>query len=142
MQLVGSVLYDADELVVPLVEGLIPHVGEGGFGPCRALGVVRGDILLGGVVFHNHKGPVIEMSGAFTRPDWIRPSTVRRILNYPYNDLGIDNLITITPKSNKRARQIDEFLGFRVAGTIKHAFGKDDAIIYQLPREYCRWIKE
>jgi hypothetical protein len=142
LEIVGSVLYGADEAVAAMVAVRIPWVGADGFGACRALGVVRGDRLLGGVVFHNFKGATIEMSGAFDRADWIRPATLRRLFAYPFIDVGAANLLTVTPRRNKRARRLDEFLGFRVVGVIADAYGRDDAILYQMPRAHCRWLKE
>lgn len=140
MEVVGSVLYGADDLVAAMVAQRIPHIGGDGFGPCAALGVVRSDILLGGVVFHNYRGHVIEMSGAFDRADWIRPSTLRRLFSYPFVQLGCKNMVTVTPRNNKKARKLDEFLGFRLVGTIKHGADTQDMMIYEMPREYCRWL--
>jgi hypothetical protein len=143
MQVVGSVLYGADEVVSALVASRIPHVGEKGFGPCAALGVVRSGLLLGGVVFHNYHGHIVEMSGAFDRADWIRPSTLRRLFSYPFIQLGCANMVTMTPKNNERARKMDEFLGFRVVGKLtKGADGITDMMIYEMPRNTCRWLKE
>jgi hypothetical protein len=142
MQIVGSVLYGADKAVAAMVAARVPWVGADGFGPCRALGVVRGDRLLGGIVFHNFNGATIEMSGAFDRADWIRPATLRRLFAYPFVDAGCLNLLTVTPRRNKRARKLDEFLGFKVVGVVERAYGHDDAVIYQMPRGSCRWLKE
>jgi hypothetical protein len=118
-----------------------------GYGPegrrlFAALGVVRSGVLLGGAVFHNFKGATIELSAAFDRADWVRPSTLRRLYSYPFIDLKCANLLTITKRSNTRARQMDEFMGFKVVGPIIDAFGEEDAILYQMPRKFCRWIKE
>jgi hypothetical protein len=141
MHLIGSILYGADELVARMVAARIPHVGAAGFGPCRSLGVVRGDRLLGGVVFHNFKGATMEVSGAFDRADWIRPATLRPLFAYPFLTAGCRNLLTVTPRRNWRARKLDEFLGFEVVGSIIGAYESDDAILYQMPREKCRWLK-
>lgn len=148
--IVGSVLYGADEQVGEMVASMIPHVGPGGFGirdatgrlPYTALGVVRSGFLLGGVVFHNFKPEdgIIEMSGASSRADWLRPSTLRRLFSYPFVQLGCVNLITITGRKNMRARKIDEFLGFRLVGIIHRR--NEDAALYEMPRSRCRWIKE
>lgn len=144
MQVVGSVLYGADDLVATMVASRIAHVGGAGFGPCTALGVVRSGTLLGGVVFHNYRpqARIIEMSGAFDRADWARPSTLRRLFAYPFIDLACQNLVTFTGRKNKRARRIDEGLGFKLVGIIHRAIdGREDACLYQMPRDECRWLK-
>lgn len=150
MHLVGSVLYGADERVGELVASMIPHVGPGGFGtrgpdgrlPYTALGVVRGQMLLGGVVFHNFRPDegLIEESGAFSRADWIRPSTLRHLFSYPFTQLGCANLITITGRKNVKARKMNEFLGFRLVGIIHRK--NEDAALYEMPRKNCRWLKD
>lgn len=140
MQVIGSVLYGADELVSSMVAQRIPHVGAEGFGPCAALGVVRSDVLLGGVVFHNYRGHIIEMSGAFDRADWIRPSTLRRLFAYPFLQLGCLNMVTVTPRNNDKARKLDKFLGFKLIGPITHGAGTTDMMLYEMPREDCRWL--
>jgi RimJ/RimL family protein N-acetyltransferase len=138
--IVGSILYGADEMVKNFVAGRVPHGGH--FTEAdRALGVIRRGRFVGGVVFHDYTGHVIFMSGAFDDPRWALPETIRALFAYPFNQLKVSNLLTATARSNDRARKIDRGLGFKEIGVIRHYWGKDDAVLMQMPRKHCRWLR-
>jgi len=142
-ELVGSVLFGADDIVTEMVRLRIPHMRESSFGPCTALGVVRRGELIGGAVFHNYRGHDIEMSAAFDRPDWCLPQTVRTLFSYPFVQLGCIRMTTITGRRNKRARSANERNGFKLEGVARRALdGREDAFIYSMLREECRWIPQ
>ena len=113
MQIVGSVLYGADEAVAAMVAARVPWVGDDGFGPCRALGLVRGDRPLGGIVFHNFKGATIEMSGAFDRADWIRPATLWRLQRWWQSRLRARRIIATRPSRSPSTSRLGS-VGFTV----------------------------
>lgn len=140
--LYGSVLYGADETVCRLVASMIPSMAGTPFpADAKALGVVRGGQLCGGVVFTNYRGHLVEMSGAFSRADWALPETLRRLFAYPFLDLKVENLVTVTGRKNKRARRMNEGLGFKLVGVVDRGYdGREDAVMYQMPREACRWL--
>lgn len=140
--IIDSLLYGASEVVSEFVRARIPHMQGHTFGPYRAIGVIRGNALVGGVVFHNYRHHDIEMSGAFDTPRWCLPQTLRDLFAYPFIQLGCARMTTITGRKNKRARSADERLGFRLEGVARRALdGKQDAMIYGMLREECRWIK-
>ena len=61
---------------------------------------------------------------------------------YPFVQLDCQRATVIVRKKNKRSRKFVEWLGFRQEGCCRRGFKDDDAIIYGLLREECRWIKE
>lgn len=146
---VGSVLYGADREVAEFVWKRIPHFRDKPFPfeGAAALGVVRdlgeGPQLIGGVVFNNYEGHLIEMSGAFDHPDWARPSTLRRLFEYPFVQLGVKVMITRTARNNKRARRIDEGVGFKLSGIVPKAIdGRQDCCIYYMEPKDCRFLRK
>ena len=147
MQLLGSVLFGADELVAEFVRVRIKHLRspEHTFGKCAALGVVSGpdQVLIGGVVFTNYRGFDIEMSGAFDKPWWCRHDTLRTLFSYPFGQLNCIRMTTVTGKKNKAARRIDEHMGFKLEGVARRGLdGVEDACIYSMLRHECRWIRK
>jgi hypothetical protein len=40
------------------------------------------------------------MSGAFDRANWIWPSTLRRPFAHPFIDVGVLNLLSVTPRAS------------------------------------------
>lgn len=142
MKLVGSLLYEADELIGTLVKSRLPNMQGRSFGPFVAVGVVRSGIILGGIVWHNFRGFSIEVSIAFDRADWIRPSTLRNIAGYPFNQLGVTRVTAIVGRKNEPMRKLCEKLGFKLEGIGRKAFdGKQDAVLYGILRHECKWLK-
>lgn len=148
MRVEGSVLYDADEDVADFVSERIPHMQGARFTPpYYAIGVVRDAKLVGGVVFHNARYSLagkmidIEMGAAFEASDWCRPSTLRRLFEFPFVTLDCPRMTTITARKNRPARLIDEGLGFKLEGVHPEAIdGKQDAVSYGMLRKNCLWI--
>lgn len=141
--IVGSILFGADDVVIPYVQSRIPHMDDG-FGPCVALGVVRRGILVGGVVYHGYRpadGDVM-VSIAFERPDWCLPQTMRALFAYPFNELNCGRMTAVVARKNKRSRKLVEGLGFKLEGVARKAFGRrDDAMLYGLLKSECRFLR-
>lgn len=150
MHLIDRVLYGADQQVADFVAARIPSVAERGWPKdYTALGVVIDHKLVGGIVFTNcHATPDlgiydIEMSGAFDDPRWCLPQTLARLFSYPFVQVGCVRMTTITGASNARARRLDERLGFVQEGVIRKGLdGVEDAIVYGMLREECRWLNK
>lgn len=141
MRLVGSILYDADDFIIQFVSSRIPSMAGQSFGPCRAVGIVRGDTLLGGIVWHNFRGFSIDVSIAFDRADWARPSTLRNIFAYPFFQLNVVRITALVGRKNKKMRKFSEGVGFKLEGVARAGYdGKQDAIIYGMLKSDCRFL--
>lgn len=141
--IVGSLLIGADEVVAEIVRQRIPHVRETGFGACTAIGIIRRGHLVGGVVFNNCRGFDIHMSAAFDRKGWALPETLRALCEYPFGQLKVSRVTSITGKKNKRARKALEYIGFTLEGVHPRGLdGREDAMSYGLLRENCKWLKD
>lgn len=140
--MVGPVLFGADELVAAFVCSRIPQVGERGFGPSTALGVVKDSKLLGGVVYHQFSGHDIQASYAFDSPRWATPGVLRTLFAYPFVQLKCVRMTALIPRKNKHAREMILRLGFKLEGVHpKAADGRQDAVSYGMLKTDCRWIK-
>ena len=140
--LVGDVLFGADALVAELVRTRMPFTRPS-FGPCTALGVVKNNTLVGGVVYHNFVGFNLEVSLAFDDPRWCSRATLRTLFNYPFNQLGCVRITCITSKKNKKTRRLCEGVGWKLEGIHAKAYdGVETAVSYGMLREDCKWIKE
>lgn len=142
--LLGSVLFGADEEVTAFVASRIPGM-ERGFGPCAALGIVKGGALVGGAVYHGYQpfkaGGVIEVSIASESVNWAWPATLRTLFRYPFVQLGCVRMGALIARRNVKARRFIKSLGFREEG--KHPLGwlgREDAFSYGLLRRDCRFL--
>lgn len=95
-------------------------------------GVVSGVIILNDYTLHN-----IEISaagrGAFT------PAVIRQLSRYVFNQLGCERVTLRTKRSNKEARKV---LGrhFTFEATLSRFYGKEDAFLFRMRRDECRWL--
>lgn len=138
-----NVLYGADAHIAEFVRKRLPHASAG-FGQCAALGVLKGGVIAGGVVYHNYagNGRDIHCSAAFDRRDWATRAVLNRLFSFPFEQMGCARITMITPRSNKPARKWIEKAGFVLEGTIRGYFtDRDHAIVYGMLREQCRFLE-
>lgn len=122
----SELLFDRDAEIAAWVAERIPHVGSRGFGPCTAIGVVSGDQLIAGVVYHEYQPDfeTIELSMAAENPMWARKMTICGLLAHPFIQLGVYKVWTATPIDNKAALRVNEHIGFKREGVLAHHFGR------------------
>lgn len=76
-------------------------------------------------------------------PKAIRPSVVRKILDYPFNQLGVRRLSAQVPASNRSAIDQAQRLGFVVEGTKKYmAPDGGDVLMLGLYPENCPYLRD
>lgn len=115
---------------------------SGGFGDCSAIGIVKDDKLVAGVVYYNHRPPGIEMAIASTTPKWCTRKILFHLFDYPFNQLGVRRITALVDSTNQPVRAFDERLGFVHEGTLRQGHPNDDAEIYGMLKSECRWINE
>lgn len=120
-----SLVYGRDAEVAAWVAAHIPHVGEGGFGPCTAIGVESNHRLIAGVVYHEWVPAysTVQLSIAATSPMWARPQNINALLAYPFQHLNVFKIWTLVPADNARALKVNRHVGFRHEATLPHQFG-------------------
>lgn len=136
MQLIGSVLFGADDAVRQYVSA---KADGATFGPYTALGIVRDNKLIGGVVYHDGNKDDTRVSIAL-EPGFFYPW--RALFSYPFHHLGVIRLTAFIKKQNKKSRALVEALGFKIEGVHPLTINrKHTAISYGMTRDNCRWIK-
>lgn len=119
------------------------RLGIADWGPCQAIGVLRDMELVAAAVFNNYRHPNIEISFVVSSPRWATPLAVRSILQYPFDQLGVKRLTSVTEATNQRARAFLSRLGFREEGVHPDALPTGDAITYGLlARDASRWLTQ
>lgn len=134
-------LFGCSELMAAWVRARIPFMDPEGFGPCQALGVVNaGGRIIGGVVFHgwNKHYRSIEMSAASESAKWLSRRLVAGILSYPFEQLGVVRLASVTRPEDTRTRHLLEGIGMTYEGTGRKVFGDYDGVGYSLLRDEWR----
>ncbi len=139
---IGPLVFGADAVVAEFVRRRLPLASS--FEPCTAIGVIRDDTLIGGVVYHEYIPQLksLQVSFAFDTPRWATKEVLRAVCEYPFLQLGCVRVSALVAKKNKRSRQMVEHIGFKLEGVARKGFGTDDACIYGLLRPECRFLEE
>jgi len=130
-----SLAFGFDEQVSSWVADRIPHVRGGSFGPCSAIGVVSGDKLLAGIVYHDYQPDhrTIQLSMAADNPMWARRSIIAGLLHYPFEQLDCYKVWTSTPLDNDAALKVNIHIGFKREAVLAHHYGlKRHAVVCRL----------
>lgn len=102
--------------------------------------------LLGGVVFSNWTRQSIGIHSAGFWPNWVNRDLLWCVFNYPFNQLGVSNIIGQVAADNAPALKFNFNLGFRevarVPDVFQGPFGKGiECVVMQMHRPDCRFLK-
>lgn len=139
-----ELLYGYDESVAKWVS---EKIGNPDFGLCRAIGVLKDDNLIAGVVYSNYiESPdgrpiMCEISMAAIDKRWANKYTLNKLFAYPFIQLKVERVQVSTPVESRGVRKINEKLGFIYEGTARkaHFLGGDVDVLSMLKHE-CRWL--
>lgn len=96
---------------------------------------------MAGCVYMNYHEHDIEMVFAAAHPRWCIRDALRVFFAYPFIQLGVSRVTAICAASNERARRFIQGIGFVHEGRLRKGLdGHEDAHIYSMLREECRWI--
>lgn len=111
------------------------------WGEYTALGLVRDDDLVAGVIYNHNSDAAICMHVGAVGKQWLNREFIFACFDYPFNQLGKQRVTGLVPKKNKAARRFDEHLGFKLEGCMRQGLIGDDLLVYGMLRGECRWIK-
>jgi RimJ/RimL family protein N-acetyltransferase len=108
--------------------------------PFEAFGFVSDDDRpMCAFVFNDNPGSNIEMS-VFAEPGGMTRGVLRYIANYAFNTNKCRRLTVRTRKRNKRVLKLAPRYGFTYESVMKHYYGDDDAVVFRMLREDCRYL--
>lgn len=105
--------------------------------PCRAFGFASdAGEPLAAVVFNDYNGSNIELTFAAER---ITRAVLRWIANYAFVDAGCRRVTVRAKRRNKPSLRLIMRTGFKFEGVAKRYYSDDDAVIYSMFKEHCKW---
>lgn len=128
-----------NEAVAAWVAMHLPYVGEDGFGPCIAMSIMDDQTRIGGVIYHRYMGYDCEMSIYTESRKWAQKGIVKKIFDYPFQQLGVRRVTAMIAVDNHRAQRLVQRLGFVKEGHLRLGFGDQDACLYGLLRSQRRF---
>lgn len=109
----------------------------------RAIGILHNDRVIGGCVYHDYKGYMVEGSLATTDKRWCSRKVLKALFDFAFNELGCERFHAVCSKKNKQMRDIFVRLGFKQEGSHPKAhIDGSDAISYGMLKDQCKWIKK
>jgi RimJ/RimL family protein N-acetyltransferase len=136
-----NLLLGSDNYVAKWVQHRIPYV-RNGWTKFTAIGLTDNDHkLVCGVVYHDLDAAInIQMSIAADTPKWASKQSLKWFFQYPFEQLDLLRVTALTSSSNLNTQAMLERLGFKQEGVIRKGYGIDDALVYGLLREECKWL--
>ena len=144
-------IYGHDEALAKWCAMRIPHVGELGFGACKAVGVATAPLgepgakLLAVCVYHNWIPiyGVCEISFAASSPRWATRGVMRALLDIPFKQYKCRKVCLMIPMDNERALKFNEGIGFRRDGILRHhiADGRHAVVMSMMRSEYGEFLR-
>jgi hypothetical protein len=108
----GDALSEIRDAIVGFVARQIKG-GERGFGNCVAMGVVDGEMLIAGMIFHNYNPEcqTIELSGAATSKRWLTRRVFNEMFSYAFDQAGCQMLVARHSEHNTPLRRMWNAVG-------------------------------
>jgi len=101
------------------VEQRVSEYKSGPFTIC--VGVEREGKLIAVVCWDNFRDTSIEVTIAADSPRWATRQTIQSLLAYPFMQLKCQRVTSFVRKGNKRARRLNDGLGFKLEGRLRDA---------------------
>lgn len=130
---------EINEGIAAFVAANIPGC-ERGFEGYVTLGVVEGDRLVAGVVYHNWnpESAVIELSAASVSKRWLSRPVLEAMFKYPFEDIACQMVVLRVSENNRSMYRIATAYGF-TPYPIPRLRGRDEAeIIFTLTDDAWR----
>lgn len=107
----------------------------------EVVGLVDGDIVLGGVVYEDYTGSSVCCHIAIAHPHVPLRKLLVAAARYAYNQLGVKKVIGMVPSNNEDALRMDFRLGFELEAIVRDVFPDgSDMVILTMTREQCRFL--
>lgn len=96
--------------------------------------------LLGGVIFQQYLQRSIQIHVASFERHWLTKQLCWAMFDYPFNQLGVEQVIGMIPTTNRRSLNLALGLGFRMVTRIPEVVPGGDIVVLSMRRGYCKWL--
>ncbi len=111
-------------------------------GSGQGIGLLRGDVLVAGVLFDAFNGRSVQMHVASdgTRA-WMTRAYLAVCFDYPFNQLRVKKIVGLVDSENADAIRFDTALGFAHEATLTDAGRNGDLLLLTMTRDQCRFLE-
>lgn len=116
------------------IEQRVPEYKSGNYTIC--VGIEREGKLIAAVAWDNWRQTSVEVTIAADSPRWATRQTIQTLLAYPFLQLKCQRVTSFVRKGNKRARRLNDGLGFKLEGRLRDAGQNlETVLLYGLTRK-------
>jgi RimJ/RimL family protein N-acetyltransferase len=137
--IVNRLIYGKSQDVAKWVADKIPHMHNGDFGKCEAIGITdrKEKEMIAGVVFSDYQpeNKNIQLSIASINKMWASKKVIKDFLAYPFYQLDCYKVWTMCPLNATITLRVLESSGFKREAVLSHHFGKKHHAVI------CRLLK-
>lgn len=110
------------------------------FGLDSCISRSRAGKLLGGVIYQQYFKRSIVIHVAGFDPHWLNRDLLWAIFDYPFNRLGVEQILGFVPSTNAHALEFDKKIGFQIVTKIPDVVPGGDMLVISMRRNECRWL--
>ena len=107
---------------------------------CTAIGQMLEDKLVAGVMYEHFTGCSVVATIAVEGGYAMSKEFVRAIFDYPFRQMGAEQMIAFISEDNERSIRLVEKMGFREQTRIPGVF-PEDMVVFILKRDNCRFLE-
>lgn len=106
---------------------------------CVCVGVMSGNRMIAGIAYHGYQPEysTIQVSMAAISPMWAKRHIVKKLLEYPFEQLDCYKIMISVKAINLKALKTSRHAGFEHEAVLRHFYGKDQhGVILQILKPY------
>jgi len=107
-----------------------------------AIGWMRDDELVAGVMYEHYTGASIEATIAVAPGAVLVKAFMRYIFDYPFKQLKVNLIIISVAESNWKSRNLVEKMGFVKEAEVAGVYPDGSMLIYTMTPGQCRWLEK
>ena len=107
-----------------------------------AIGYARDGDILCGVMYEHFTGPCITATIVLDKGSVMPREFLRIIFDYPFNQLGCEQMLAYIAEDNWRSRRLVEHMGFHEVARIEGVFPTGAMLVYMMKKGTCRFLGE
>lgn len=134
----SSIVSDRPDIVGPWVCSLSGGTWIKGRG--TALGLVRDNQIIAGVLYEDWNGANVNVHIAANGVNWLNREFLRVMFDYPFRQLGCNRLTSVTYSGNHASLRFQKHLGFEHEAVLREAHPTGDLIVMAMHRDKCKWF--
>ena len=132
-----QILLNRDDYVSAWLQSKIPGIS---FHDCKAIGIIKNQKLIAGVVYHNLRDGQIEASIAVTDKNWANKTILYALFAYPFKQCNCHRILVTVRDNNNKSIKLAKILCFKHEGKLRQMFPPHDAVLLGLLRSECKWL--